>query len=93
VSSTVESVLGHLPDETFWVDVVGKLVAEFWRLVEWCSQLEHHGARICDQLHGPPLGRARLANHLDEVVGQLGVELALRREADVELEALWTLAA
>jgi hypothetical protein len=25
VSSTVESALGRLPDETFWVEVVGKL--------------------------------------------------------------------
>jgi hypothetical protein len=46
--------------------------------------------RICDLLLGPPTGRARLAGRLNEAVGQLGVELATWREADVELEALWT---
>jgi hypothetical protein len=29
VSSTVELVLGHMPDETFWVEVVDELVVEF----------------------------------------------------------------
>jgi hypothetical protein len=29
VSSTVELELGHLPNETFWVEVVEELVAEF----------------------------------------------------------------
>jgi hypothetical protein len=32
VSSAAESVLERSPDETFWVEVVGKLVAEFLRL-------------------------------------------------------------
>jgi hypothetical protein len=49
--------------------------------------------RIYDLLLGPPLGRARLANHLDEATKVLGVELARRREADVEPKALRTLAA
>jgi hypothetical protein len=39
-----------------------------------------------------PSGRAQLANHLDEAVRQLRVELDARREADVELEALQILA-
>jgi hypothetical protein len=34
-----------------------------------------------------------LADHLDEAVGQLGMEFAARREVDVELEALRNLAA
>jgi hypothetical protein len=46
--------------------------------------------RIYDLLLGPPAGRARLADHLDEAVGQLRVELVARWEADAELEALWT---
>jgi hypothetical protein len=47
--------------------------------------------RICDLLLGPPLGRARLADRLDEAARQLGAELATQREADAELEALQTL--
>jgi hypothetical protein len=37
VSSTMQSTLRCSPDETFQVEVVGKLVAKFWRLWEWCS--------------------------------------------------------
>jgi hypothetical protein len=29
VSSVTELMLGRSPDETFWVEVVGELVAEF----------------------------------------------------------------
>jgi hypothetical protein len=46
--------------------------------------------RICDLLLGPPSGWARLANRLDEAAGQLGAQLAARREVDAELEALQT---
>jgi hypothetical protein len=46
--------------------------------------------RIYDLLLGPPPGRARLADRLDKAVGQLGAELATRREVDTELEALQT---
>jgi hypothetical protein len=49
--------------------------------------------RICNLLLGPPTSQARLADHLDEATGQLRVEMAARREADVELEAMWTLVA
>jgi hypothetical protein len=31
VSSAVELVLGRMPDETFWVEVVDELVVEFWK--------------------------------------------------------------
>jgi hypothetical protein len=34
-----------------------------------------------------------LADYLDEATGQLRVELATQREAEAELEALWSLAA
>jgi hypothetical protein len=49
--------------------------------------------RICDLLLGPPPDRARLADRMDEAVGQLRVELAAWREIDVELYVLRTLAA
>jgi hypothetical protein len=72
VSSTVESVLGRSSDETFRVEVMGELAVEFWKQEEQRSWLERPSARICDLLLGPPPGQARLADHLDEVVGQLG---------------------
>jgi hypothetical protein len=53
------------------------------------SQLEWHAARIWDLLLGPLSGWDRLADHLDEVVGQLRVELATWWEVNAELEALW----
>jgi hypothetical protein len=87
VSSIVESVLGHSPDETFQVEVVGELVAKFQRLEERCSRLEWPGMRICDLLLGPPPGWACLADHMDEIPRQLGVELAARWEVDAELKA------
>jgi hypothetical protein len=34
VSSTVESMLRRLPDETFWLELVGEQVAKFRRLEE-----------------------------------------------------------
>jgi hypothetical protein len=66
VSSAVESALGHSPNETFHMEVVGELVMKFQKLEEWHSQLERPAMRICDLLLRPPLGRARLADHLDE---------------------------
>jgi hypothetical protein len=64
-----ESALGRSPNEIFYVEVVGELVAEFLRLEEWCSRLEWPPTRICDLLLGPPPSRARLADHLDEATG------------------------
>jgi hypothetical protein len=46
--------------------------------------------RICDLLLGPPSGRTRLADHLDEVDRQLRMELAARQKVNAKLEALWT---
>jgi hypothetical protein len=86
----VESVLGHSPDETFQVEVVGELVTEFYRLEELCSRLERPGVRICDLLLGLPLGQARWADRLDEATRQLGAKLVARWEVDAELEALRT---
>jgi hypothetical protein len=40
VSSTVESVLGYSPNDTFCVEVVGELVTKFEKLEERCSWLE-----------------------------------------------------
>jgi hypothetical protein len=93
VSSAVQLVLGHFPDETFWVEVMDELVAEFWRLEELCLRLERPGMRICDLLLGSPLSQARWADHLDKAVGRLEAKLAARREVDVELEAMQTSAA
>jgi hypothetical protein len=53
-------------------------------------QLERPAMRIWNLFLGPPPGQARLADHLDEAIGQLRVELATQRDADLELEALWT---
>jgi hypothetical protein len=88
VSSAVEFTLGCSFDETFWVEVMDELVAEFRKLEERCSWLERPSVRIYDLLLAPPSGRDLLIDHLDEAVGQLGVELAARWEANTELEAL-----
>jgi hypothetical protein len=58
VSSSIELVLGHSPNDTFHVEVVGKLVGEFQKLEEWCSWLERSAVKIYVLLLGPPLGRA-----------------------------------
>jgi hypothetical protein len=50
VSSTVKSALGRSPNDTFHVEVVGELVAEFQRLEERHSWLERPVVRICDLL-------------------------------------------
>jgi hypothetical protein len=83
VSSIVEVALCRSPNKTFQVEVVSELVAEFQKLEEWSSFLEQPGVRICDLLLGPPSGRVRLADRLEE---------AVRREVDTELEALRVLA-
>jgi hypothetical protein len=54
VSSAVELALGRSPDATFWVEVVGELVAEFQKLEEWCSRLEQPDMRIYNLLLGLP---------------------------------------
>jgi hypothetical protein len=56
VSPTSESVLGRSHDETFPVEVVDELVAEFQKLEELCSRLEWPSASFCDLLLGPPFG-------------------------------------
>jgi hypothetical protein len=66
VSSTVESVLGCSPSDTFHVEVVGELATEFQKMEDRCSRLEQPAVRIYDLLLGPPTSRAQLAGHLDE---------------------------
>jgi hypothetical protein len=58
VSSVVELVLGHSPDETLQVEDMDELVAEFQRLEELFSRLERPGTRIYDLVLGLPLGQA-----------------------------------
>jgi hypothetical protein len=70
----------------FYVEVVGS------KMEDRRSKLERPDVRVCDQLLGPPPSWARLVDHLDEAIRQLRVELATQREANVELEALQTLA-
>jgi hypothetical protein len=79
-----------LPNETFQVEVVDELVAEFQKEEEWRSRLERPGMRIYDLPIGPPSGRARLANRLDDAIGHLGVKQVARWEVDAELDALRT---
>jgi hypothetical protein len=59
VSSTVELVLGCSPNDTFCMEVVGVLVAEFQKLEERCSRLERPVVRICNLLLDPPPGQTR----------------------------------
>jgi hypothetical protein len=89
----VEFTLGCSPDKSLQVEVVYELVAEFHKLEEWHSDLKWPSVRICHLLLGSPSGRARLADQLEESARWLRTELAARREADAELEALWTTAA
>jgi hypothetical protein len=85
VSSTTKSVLGRSSDDAFHMEVVGELAAKFQKMEDWRSRLEQPIARICDLLLGPPPDQAQLLDRLDEATRWLRVELATRREADVEL--------
>jgi hypothetical protein len=93
VTSAVELVLGRTPNETFRLEIVDELVAQFWKLEELCSRLERPGAKIYDLLLRLPLDQARWANRLDEAAGRLEAELTAQRQVNTELEALWTLVA
>jgi hypothetical protein len=50
--------LGRSPNETFWVEVLGELVAKFRKQEEWCLWLERPQMRVCDLHLGPPFDRA-----------------------------------
>jgi hypothetical protein len=89
VSSTAQSMLGHLLGEAFCVEVVDDMFTEFWEQVEWRSRFKNSGTRVCDLILEPPLGQVWLADRLVEVIGRLREEQAERWEADVELEGLW----
>jgi hypothetical protein len=82
VSATTESVLRRSPSDTSHAEVVGELAAEFCKVEDWRPRLERPTARICDLLLGPLPGQAQLVDRLDEVAGQLRVELATRWEAE-----------
>jgi hypothetical protein len=73
VSSVVEFMLRRSLNETFHVEVVDELVAEFQKLEEWRSWLERSGLRIWDLLLGSPFGQAQLTDCLNEAAGQVGV--------------------
>jgi hypothetical protein len=78
VSSITWSVLGRFPSEAFRVEVVDEMLADFWEQAEWCSHRKNSGMRVCDPILGPPSGRVRLANCLEEAIeggGGLQVEL------------------
>jgi hypothetical protein len=53
----MDSVLGRSPNDTFHVEVLDELPAEFHKLEERHSWLEWSAVRICDLLLGPPSGR------------------------------------
>jgi hypothetical protein len=53
MTSIVELVLGCSPDETFRVEIVDEMVAQFQKLEELCSRLERPDVRICDLLGRP----------------------------------------
>jgi hypothetical protein len=76
VSSATDSTVRRSPDQIFRVEVLGEPAAKFQRLEEWCSRLELFAARICDPLLGPPPGRPRLSDCLDEAARQLRAEVA-----------------
>jgi hypothetical protein len=88
VTSTVALVLGCSPDETFRVEIMDEVVAQFQKLEELCLGRERPGTRICDLLQGPPPDQARWADRLDEAVRRLEAELTAWRWVDTELEAL-----
>jgi hypothetical protein len=62
VSSASEFVLGRSPNETFLVEVVDELIAEFQKQEEWQSRLERPSARAYDLIMALPSGRGQLAD-------------------------------
>jgi hypothetical protein len=72
VSSLVEFALRCSPNETFLVEVLDKLIAKFQKQEERCSHLERPSTWACDLIVGPPSGRARLADQLEEATERLG---------------------
>jgi hypothetical protein len=88
VSSVVELVLGRSPNNIARAEVVGELVAKIHRVEGRRLKLEWPAAKIFDLLLRPLPGRAWLADHLEEDVGRLSVELDARREVEAKLKAL-----
>jgi hypothetical protein len=71
VSSAAQSVLGHLPVEVFYVDVVGEMVAKLWEQAERCLHVKDSGLRIYDLILSPTDSRVHLTVCL-EVPGDFG---------------------
>jgi hypothetical protein len=88
VSTVVELVLGHSPDETSRMEVMNEPTAKFWWLEELCSRLDGLGVRIHGLLLEPPPDQAQWADHLDKAAEQLEAELAERHQVDAELDIL-----
>jgi hypothetical protein len=93
VTSSMELVLGHSPDETFWVEIMDELVAQFRKLEEMRSWLERPDARTCDLHLSLPPDQAQHADRLDEATRRLEAELTAQWQVGTELEALRTSAA
>jgi hypothetical protein len=70
MSSAAGLVLGRLPGETSWVEVMNELTAKFHELEELCSQLKGPSMRICNLLIGPSPGQACWVDQLEETVGR-----------------------
>jgi hypothetical protein len=90
MSSTAELVLGRSLGKTSWVEVMNELTTKLQGMEELCLRLEGPGARIYSLLLGPPPGKVRWADHLEEAAERLEAVLAERRQVDAELEGLWT---
>jgi hypothetical protein len=58
VTTTVESLLGSSPSDTFHVEVVSELGTEFQKAEDRRSWLERPTTRVCDLLLGAPPGRS-----------------------------------
>jgi hypothetical protein len=78
VPSTTEFTLRHSPSDTFRMEVKDELIAEILKQEEWWSRIERSSTRFYDLILGPPFGRARLADRLEEDAGQHGAEQAAR---------------
>jgi hypothetical protein len=45
-------VLGRLPVEVLYADVIGEMVVKFWEQAKWCLGLKAFGLRICGLILG-----------------------------------------
>jgi hypothetical protein len=66
-------VLGCLPVEVFYVDVVGEMVAKLWEQAERCLYVKDSGLRIYDLILSPTDSRVHLTVRLEEATGQFSM--------------------